>query len=285
MKFNKYEDINLFWNDTKELLEKDEWYNCLMIGNCIEGIEKGINDWFMVTITDHYNIELIMLYRKPWKLILYSPTNNYSDEILELAASEIYKYDKELLGVNSEKSVANKFAKYYCGLSNMKYSVHAGLRILLLENLENGKLLEDITYRKCTLNDKDTLIKYIQDFMKEALNEECDYDKAEEKFNKYFEKGYYVLEKDNKIVCQANISRIMKYGKCVSSVYTPKEEREKGYAYNLIYRISRDLINSGDKYCILYTDDSNPISNHVYEKIGYKRKSDWEDIDFIKNNI
>lgn len=285
MNFNKYEDINLFWNDTKELLEKDEWYNCLMIGNCIEGLEKGINDWFMATITDNYNIELIMLYRKPWKLIFYSPTNNYSDEILEFAASEIYKYDKELLGVNSEKSVANKFAKYYCNLSNMKYSVHAGLRILLLENLEDGKLLEDITYRKCTLNDKDTLIKYIQDFMKEALNEECDYDKAEEKFNKYFEKGYYVLEKDNKIVCQANISRIMKYGKCVSSVYTPKEERGKGYAYNLIYRISRDLINIGDKYCVLYTDDSNPISNHVYEKIGYKRKSDWEDIDFIKNNI
>ena len=285
MKFNKYEDINLFWNDTKELLEKDEWYNCLMIGNCIEGVGKGINDWFMTTITDNYNIELIMLYRKPWKLILYSPTNNYSDEILEFASSEIYKYDKELLGVNSEKSVANKFSKYYCDLSNMKYSVHTELRILLLENLEDGKLLEDITYRKCTLNDKDILIKYIQNFMKEALNEECDYEKAEEKFNKYLKNGYYVLEKDNKIVCQANISRIMKYGKCVSGVYTPKEERGKGYAYNLIYRISRDLIDSGDKYCVLYTDDSNPISNHVYEKIGYKRKSDWEDIDFIKNNI
>ena len=285
MKFNKYEDINLFWNDTKELLEKDEWYNCLMIGNCIEGVGKGINDWFMTTITDNYNIELIMLYRKPWKLILYSPTNNYSDEILEFASSEIYKYDKELLGVNSEKSVANKFSKYYCDLSNMKYSVHTELMILLLENLEDGKLLEDITYRKCTLNDKDILIKYIQNFMKEALNEECDYEKAEEKFNKYLKNGYYVLEKDNKIVCQANISRIMKYGKCVSGVYTPKEERGKGYAYNLIYRISRDLIDSGDKYCVLYTDDSNPISNHVYEKIGYKRKSDWEDIDFIKNNI
>lgn len=40
MQFNKYEDINIFWNDTKELLEKEEWYNCLMIGNCMEGIEK-----------------------------------------------------------------------------------------------------------------------------------------------------------------------------------------------------------------------------------------------------
>ncbi len=39
-----------------------------------------------------------------------------------------------------------------------------------------------------TLDDKEILVKYIQDFMKEALNEECDYKKAEEKFNKYFER-------------------------------------------------------------------------------------------------
>ena len=31
--------------------------------------------------------------------------------------------------------------------------------------------------------------------MKEALNEECDYEKAQEKFNKYLEKGYYVFFK------------------------------------------------------------------------------------------
>ena len=33
----------------------------------------------------------------------------------------------------------------------------------------------------------------------------------------------------------------------------------------------QNLIDSGDKYCVLYTDDSNPISNHVYEKIGYNK--------------
>lgn len=283
MRFNKYEDINMFWNDTKELLEKEEWYNCLMIGNCMEGTQKGRVDWFLATITnENDDIELIMLYRKPWKLVLYSPSYNYSDEILKFAAKETYKYDKELLGVNSEKSVANKFAKYYCDLSNMKYLVHTELRILLLENIENGKLLNDVVYRKATLDDKEILIKYIQNFMKEALGEECEYEKAEEKFNKYFEKGYYVLEKDNKIVCQANTSRVMKYGKCVSCVYTPKEERGKSYAYNLIYRISKELLDNGDNYCVLYTDDANPISNHVYEKIGYKRKSDWEELDFIK---
>ena len=35
------EEIIDQWNDTKELLEKEEWYNCLMIGNCMEGTKKG----------------------------------------------------------------------------------------------------------------------------------------------------------------------------------------------------------------------------------------------------
>ena len=98
------------------------------------------------------------------------------------------------------------------------------------------------------------IIKNIQKFSKEAVNEEYDYKKAEQKFNNIFEKGYYLLEKDNKIVCQANISRVMRFGKCISGVYTPNEERRKGYAYNLVYRIFKELLDKGDKYCVLYTD-------------------------------
>lgn len=55
---------------------------------------------------------------------------------MKFAAENIYKYDKELLGVNSDKNVANKFARYYSELGKMDYVVHTGLRILLLENLK-----------------------------------------------------------------------------------------------------------------------------------------------------
>ena len=283
MKFNKYENIKEFWKDTENLLVQEEWYNCLIIGNCLEALEKGNIEMFLATVAnDNNEIELIMLYRKPWKLIFYSPTNNYSDEILKFTAEEIYKCDPELLGVNTRDDVAERFAKYYCELTNMNYKIFKGLRILLLEEVEKGKLLDDVIYRKATLEDKELLIKYIQNFMKEALQEECKYEKAEEKFFGYLNKGFYVLEKKGKIICQASVSRIMKYGKCISVVYTPVEERGKGYAYNLIYKASKELLESGDKYCVLYTDDANPISNHVYEKIGYKRKCDWKEIEFVK---
>jgi len=283
MKLKKYDDIKLFWKENQEWLEEKEWYNCLMIGNCLDGVKNGMDHWFLATVENNGVTELIMLYRKPWKLLIYSPTNNNSDEILNFTASEIYHYDKELLGVNAEKDVANTFAKYYCALAKMKYKVHTPLRILLLEKMsEKGNWREDVTFRKASSKDKEVLVKYIKDFTKEALNEEMPEEQAEETFEDYLKNGYYVLEKDQKIVSSCCLRRKMKYGKCISAVYTPQEERKKGYAYNLVYRVSKKQLDEGDKYCVLYTDDANSISNHVYEKIGYKRMEDWENLDFEK---
>ena len=95
--------------------------------------------------------------------------------------------------------------------------------------------------------------------------------------------GYegYDFEKDGKIVATASCNRHLTKGKSIGNVYTPKEERGKGYAYNLVYRISKEFLDSGLEYCVLFTDDSNPISNHVYEKIGYERRADTTEILFV----
>ena len=67
MNFKKYSDINLFWNDNQKLLEEQEWYNCLMIGNCIDGLKNGMDNWFLATIENNQTTELIMLSRKQTK--------------------------------------------------------------------------------------------------------------------------------------------------------------------------------------------------------------------------
>lgn len=91
----------------------------------------------------------------------------------------------------------------------------------------------------------------------------------------------YILEKDGKIVTQAMIKRELKNGKCVSMVYTPKEERSKGYARTCVYLLSKKILEEGAKFCVLYTDAKNPISNHVYEKIGYNKIAEQVELVFI----
>lgn len=281
MQFNIYNDINKFVEENLDLLLSKEWVNNLMVANCLEGMKLDTVDWFLATIVDNNKTELIMLYRKPWKLLMYSPTNNKSEELYSFAAEEIYKIDKELIGVNTEKDIANKFAEYYCNISCKESELSMKMRILLLEELNKGELLEGVKFRKAVREDKEILIQYIKEFNREIFEKELSFAECEEKFNLYMNNGYYVLEKDGMIVSQVVISRVLKSGKCISGVYTPKELRGKGYAYNCVYKASEDCLKNGAGYCVLYADDFNPISNRVYEKIGYKRVAEQEDISFI----
>ena len=282
MKFIRYENIEDFMKENFELILEKEWLNCLMVGNCLEAQRVGIDGWLLAKITQNEKTELIVLYRKPWKLIMYSPTDNTSDELYKFAAEEIYKQDNKLLGVNAETEIANKFARFYCKIAKQKYRLVKPMKILVLEEMQELLNLCDATFRKATEKDREILTQYIKEFHKEALEEEKSDEYANEKFDAYLEREYYVLEKDGKIVCQAVIGRDLLKGKCVSGVYTPKEERGKGYAYNLIYVLSKKCLGEGAEYCVLFTDAENPISNHVYEKIGYVKRVECEELEFYE---
>ena len=54
----------------------------------------------------------------------------------------------------------------------------------------------------------------------------------------------------------------------VQLVYTPPENRKRGYASVCVARLSKRIRDEGQR-CILYTDLGNPVSNSVYRRIGY----------------
>lgn len=282
MQFVKYEKIEDFIKDNFELILEKEWLNCLMVGNCLEAQKIGIEGWLLAKVTQKERTELVILYRKPWKLIMYSPTNNKTDELYKFAAEEVYKLDNKLLGVNAETEIANKFAKYYCTEDNKKYKIAHPMKILLLEKMQPLHKTNDAKFREATENDRQLLVQNIKAFEKEALGIEKTDEEANQKFNSYLQRGYYVLEKDGKIVSQAVIGRELIKGKCISSVYTSKKERGNGYAYNLVYTLSKKCLDEGAEYCVLYTDAENPISNYVYEKIGYVKRVECEELEFYE---
>ncbi len=56
----------------------------------------------------------------------------------------------------------------------------------------------------------------------------------------------------------------------VGPVYTPAEHRGHGYAGWVVAHLTQQILDAGVRPC-LYTDQANPISNLVYERIGYER--------------
>lgn len=55
----------------------------------------------------------------------------------------------------------------------------------------------------------------------------------------------------------------------IAGVYTPPEERGKGYAGSVTAALCEKIFASGRKLACLYTDLSNPYSNRCYAKIGF----------------
>jgi len=116
-------------------------------------------------------------------------------------------------------------------------------------------------------------IDYLVDW---AYNFLCDVEESStiEDARKHIEhkintKTLYVLEIKNKIVSMAGRSRSLYKTESVGFVYTPVKFRRNGYASRVVEEVTRKVLND-NKIATLYTDLSNPTSNSIYMKIGYK---------------
>jgi hypothetical protein len=92
--------------------------------------------------------------------------------------------------------------------------------------------------------------------------------------------GDIYLWEDGQVVSVAMKNRPTRHGISVGLVYTPPELRGRGYATACAGELSRLLLDSGWEFCALFADLENPISNHVYLRIGYEPVCDFHEIRF-----
>lgn len=75
-------------------------------------------------------------------------------------------------------------------------------------------------------------------------------------------------------VAMAAASGTTPNGVRVGYVYTPPEARGRGYASALTAALSRSLLDAGRRFCFLYTNLADPVSNGIYRRLGYVQVSD-----------
>ena len=68
----------------------------------------------------------------------------------------------------------------------------------------------------------------------------------------------------------------------IGPVYTPPEQRGRGYASALTAHVSTEQLAAGRSFCFLYTDLANPTSNKIYADLGYEPVCDALQVAFGK---
>ncbi|GEM45808.1 GNAT family N-acetyltransferase [Deinococcus cellulosilyticus] len=121
--------------------------------------------------------------------------------------------------------------------------------------------------RKTTPADAPTLAVWAKAFVKEAVHETLSDEEAQQVAVR---DNLYVWEVEGQMVSLAAASGKTPNGIRVNFVYTPPEFRGNRYASANVATLSQHLLESGNQFCALFTDLSNPTSNAIYQRIGYR---------------
>lgn len=60
----------------------------------------------------------------------------------------------------------------------------------------------------------------------------------------------------------------------IGPVYTPPDQRQRGYAAAVTAAVSQAALDAGAKHVVLFTDLANPTSNALYQRLGYRPVED-----------
>jgi len=86
--------------------------------------------------------------------------------------------------------------------------------------------------------------------------------------------GLTLWEADGKPVSVAGLTRRAAGMVRVGPVYTPPELRGHGYASAATAEVSQAALAAGAEEVLLYTDLANPVSNAIYQRLGYQEIED-----------
>jgi predicted GNAT family acetyltransferase len=155
--------------------------------------------------------------------------------------------------------------------------LHQAISVIFPTDLPGGRL------RAATGDEHDFLSHWQLAFQREAMPREAgDMDAARIITDRLLNDGdLFVWQKnDGWVVSMAARARPTVRGISVNLVYTPPEERRRGYAAACVAHLSQWLLDSGYDFCTLFTDRANATANKLYARIGYNPIADFDEYRF-----
>ena len=185
-----------------------------------------------------------------------------------------------LPGVLGESRAAREFARLWQKHGTGKSELSRGQLLYHLRRISGPMPEVSGGMRTAGMDDLELLAGWQKAFQQEAFGQSNPPDTLEAIKARILDGDLYIWQ-DDEPVSMAARNRPTRHGIAVSYVYTPPPFRRKGYAYALVYQLSRQLLAAGYAFCTLFTDRANPTSNHIYQRIGYQQISAFEEFDFI----
>ena len=180
---------------------------------------------------------------------------------------------RPVIGVNSYGETAAAFAAAWRERTGCQVDVHRRMRLYRLAELSWPDPRPAGAPRTATEADAALVTRWFDAFALE-VDDAADADQAAAVRDRISYGGVTLWETDGTPAALAGVTRQVAGMVRVGPVYTPPELRGYGYASAVTAEVSRAALADGADEVLLYTDLANPVSNSIYQRIGYRQVED-----------
>jgi hypothetical protein len=277
-----FKNANDFLDSALDYLEEREALNGLMLGLAFRLSQSGPrrrNRLFLAVVQDGGELVGAAVMTPPRKMVLYSHLPACRPVVQALWAA-LQGSRWTVPGVLGPANVADAWAELWGKVNGRTPEPGLRQRVYELRQVQPLKLPPG-QLRLAAADDFERVVGWVQAFHEDA-NIRDDLESAEllARGKMQNEDLFLWANEAGEPVSMAAKSRPTRHGISVSLVYTPAELRGRGYATACVATLSQRLLDAGYQFCTLFTDLSNPVSNYIYEKIGYTAVADFHEYYF-----
>jgi predicted GNAT family acetyltransferase len=270
-----FESADAMLARAEPFLLQREAENNLLLG--ITGRMKRLREEanFLGVVEDAGEVVMAAAQAKKWNLVV----SRAPDAAVDLMVQEMLAKPQaaEVPGVTGPAETAAAFANAWSVKRGASFTQHTWLRIYETREVRSPENVPGAMF-PATRDDLGLITNWMIEFSKQIGDQNPVHrDDVEERFSA----GHYFLWRDGgEVVSIAGWAGPTPNGVRINSVFTPVELRNHGYASANVAALTQHLLDTGRKLVFLFTDLKNPISNSIYQKVGYRAVCDFNDYRF-----
>jgi predicted GNAT family acetyltransferase len=236
-----------------------------------ERYQKSPYRWppFFASVSGSSGLALVALQTPPLNLLLSSLRPGGS-AACGMLAQTLQAGEEQIPGVLGPSEPALAFAEAWVREAGVSFQLGTSERLFELRQVIPPPQPPG-AMRQAMMKDAELVARWIFAFHLEAMPRDAGtLEQARGLAESLITAGNFFLWEDGDPAAIAAKSRPTPHGCSIGPVYTPPERRSHGYATALTAALSQRLLDSGKRFTALFTDLANPISNSIYQKIGYR---------------
>ncbi|MCV0402800.1 MAG: GNAT family N-acetyltransferase [Chloroflexi bacterium] len=283
LRVHRLESAPAFLEEAGSFLAEHEAENNLVFGICSSleaspGLYSDATPQFLTVVDDRGAVRGASLRTPPHNQVLaWTDAPEAIDALVDALAAE------QLPGVLGPTHLAARFATRWAAQRGSTARRRVAERIFRLTRVIPPARPPSGAWRILGAGDRDLLAAWMVAFRDEAAPEApaiSDPPALADRWVAQEGRIGYVWEDDDRVVSFAGSSGATPNGMRIGPVYTPPEDRGRGYASALTAAASQHQLDRGRRFTFLFTDLSNPTSNKIYQAIGYEPVCDVDDYGF-----